>query len=92
MEHRRRRSRGSVDWQVRQSQPTIGTPWDVPVHVITARQAVLDGLKAHGFREGFQSPRPVITTMDGLLPKLLDAFSEPGRAARHQAGAVNDQQ
>ena len=69
-----------------------GAPWDVPVHVITARQAVLDGLKAHGFREGLQSPRPVITTMDGLLPKLLDAFSEAGQAASTRSGPAAGQQ
>lgn len=57
-----------------------GASWDVPVHVITARSAVLDGLKAQGFREGLTPPRPVIATMDGLLPKLLTAFSDPGSA------------
>jgi hypothetical protein len=54
-----------------------GAPWDVPVHVITARPAVLEGLRAQGFRDGLISPRPVIATMDGLLPKLLAAFSDP---------------
>lgn len=64
-----------------------GAPWDVPVHVITARQPVLDGLKAQGFREGLMSPRPAIATMDGLLPKLLDAFSDPDSAA--ESGAAD---
>lgn len=50
--------------------------WDVPVHVIASRPAVLDGLRAHGFREGLAPDRAVIATMDGLLPKLLDAFSD----------------
>lgn len=54
-----------------------GAPWDVPVHVITSRTDVLDALKAQGFRDGLSPSRPVITTMDGLLPKLLTAFSDP---------------
>lgn len=54
-----------------------GAAWDVPVHVITSRPAVREGLKAQGFRDGLAPDRAVIATMDGLLPKLLDAFSAP---------------
>ena len=54
-----------------------GASWDVPVHIVTSRKAVLDGLKDQGFRDGLEPARKVITTMDGLLMKLLDAFSEP---------------
>ncbi len=64
--------------------------WDVPVHVIASRPAVLDGLRARGFGDGFTPDRTVLTTMDGLLPRLLDAFSAPPPAlarglSRHPA-------
>ncbi len=51
-----------------------GAPWDVPVHVITSRQAVLDRLQVYGFREGLTPKRPIIGRMHRLLPVLLDAF------------------
>ena len=52
-----------------------GTSWDVPVHVITNRPAVLDRLLARGFHRGINPPRARIATMHGLLPTLLDSFS-----------------
>ncbi len=51
-----------------------GAPWDVPVHVITSRRAVLDRLRVYGFREGLIPSRPVVGRMHKLLPVLLDAF------------------
>jgi hypothetical protein len=51
-----------------------GAPWDVPVHVITSRQAVLHRLQVYGFREGLVPKRPIIGRMHRLLPVLLDAF------------------
>jgi hypothetical protein len=51
-----------------------GAPWDVPVHVITSRRAVLDRLRAYGFRPGLTPMRPDIGRMHKLLPVLLDAF------------------
>jgi hypothetical protein len=51
-----------------------GQPWDVPVHVIASRQAVLDRLKERGFRPGFAPARAPLTRMDLLLPILLDSF------------------
>ena len=33
-----------------------GAPWDVPVHVIASRAAVLDRLRAGGFRNGLTPP------------------------------------
>jgi hypothetical protein len=53
-----------------------GAPWDVPVHVITNRGAVLDRLLQQGFREGLQPQRPTATKMHALLPVLLDAFGD----------------
>jgi len=48
--------------------------WNVPVHVITSRGAVLDQLIERGFREGLTPQRPVLTSMGGLMPVLLHAF------------------
>jgi len=53
-----------------------GASWDVPVHVIASRPDLLDGLRQLGFGEGLAPPQPAIARMDGLLPILLDAFSE----------------
>jgi hypothetical protein len=54
-----------------------GAPWDVPVHIITNRTAILDRLKARGFRAGLTPARPSLGRMNTLLPLLLDAFGEP---------------
>jgi hypothetical protein len=51
-----------------------GAPWDVPVHVITSRRAVLDRLRIYGFRDGLSPSRPVVGRMHRLLPVLLDSF------------------
>jgi hypothetical protein len=48
--------------------------WDVPVHVIASRPALLDRLKQHGFHDGLSPSRPAVARMDTLLPVLLDAF------------------
>ena len=53
-----------------------GAPWDVPVHVITNRGAVLERLRAHGFRSGIVPARPGLGRMHTLLPIVLDAFGE----------------
>ena len=52
-----------------------GTPWDVPVHVITNRRAVLDRLELDGFKAGLTPARPSLGKMHELTPILLDAFS-----------------
>jgi hypothetical protein len=57
-----------------------GASWDVPVHVIAnpaTRSAVLDALRAHGFRDGLTPHHPKISKMHELTPVLLDAFSAP---------------
>jgi len=54
-----------------------GAPWDVPVHVIASRPAVLDRLKAHGFHEGLTPVRPAVAHMPALVPMLFDAFGDP---------------
>jgi hypothetical protein len=50
--------------------------WDVPVHVIASRGALLDRLRANGFSEGLTPARPPIGRMHRLLPTLLDAFGD----------------
>jgi hypothetical protein len=51
-----------------------GATWNVPVHIVTSRAAVLDRLIELGFREGLTPQRPVIASMGGLMPLLLHAF------------------
>ena len=58
--------------------------WDVPVHVIASRPrltAVLDHLRAHGFRDGLTPAAPAIGHMQALVPILLDAFGGTGTTA-----------
>jgi phosphoglycerol transferase MdoB-like AlkP superfamily enzyme len=53
-----------------------GASWDVPMHVITSRQPVLDRLKALGFLPGLEPRRrSALGRMDELLPVLLNGFS-----------------
>jgi hypothetical protein len=51
-----------------------GASWHVPVHVIASRGAVLDRLRARGFRDGLEPSADALARMDTLLPILLDAF------------------
>ena len=53
-----------------------GASWDVPVHVIANRRAVLERLSRHQFHEGLTPQHPAVARMDGMLPILLDAFGD----------------
>ena len=53
-----------------------GASWDVPVHVIANRRAVLDRLPRHGFVEGLTPQHPTVARIDMLLPILLGAFGD----------------
>ena len=53
-----------------------GASWEVPVHVIASRTAILDRLAAHGFRPGLRPERPALVRMHELLPVLLDSFGD----------------
>ena len=57
-----------------------GASWEVPVHVIANRRAVLDRLvRDHRFGEGLEPRHPAVGGMDTLLAILLDAFGDdPG--------------
>jgi hypothetical protein len=56
-----------------------GAAWDVPVHVIASRDAVLDRFRTHGFRDGLTPERPAFGPMHALLPIVLDAFGDRPR-------------
>jgi hypothetical protein len=67
-----------------------GASWDVPVHVITNRTAILDRLKADGFRDGLTPVRPDLGRMQTLLPMLLDAFGRPAANASYMPPSSAD--
>ena len=48
--------------------------WNVPVHVITARQTILDRLQVAGFRAGLAPNREAVSRMHALQPILLNGF------------------
>jgi phosphatidylglycerophosphate synthase len=51
-----------------------GASWNVPIHIVTSRAAVLDRLVARGFRHGLQPSGPAVSKMHELLRIFLDAF------------------
>src|ERR1051325_9354960 len=53
-----------------------GASWNVPVHVIASRGAVLDHLIRRGFRPGLTPARESIGRMHALTPILLEAFGD----------------
>jgi hypothetical protein len=53
-----------------------GASWDVPVHVIASRPAVLERLRAHRFTEGLIPSRRPLMRLHELLPVLLDGFGD----------------
>ena len=83
---RRRADRDFVMILIGDHQPPAvvsgaGAPWDVPVHVIASRPAVLESLRMRGFRSGLAPERPTLARMHALAPILLGAFSGgPGPA------------
>jgi hypothetical protein len=54
-----------------------GASWNVPVHVVASRSAVLDRLRDHGFRDGLVPDATALGGIHELLPMLLDAFGDP---------------
>jgi hypothetical protein len=62
-----------------------GASWDVPVHVIASRPAILQALQAEGFQPGLTPTGPAIGTMNRLTLLLLAAFQGP-RAPRSAPG------
>lgn len=58
-------------------------PWDVPVHVITSKPALLNSLEGCGFVSGLIPVPEVLGSMHQLGPMLLRAF-ENGTCARER--------
>jgi hypothetical protein len=56
-----------------------GARWDVPVHIISSRRAVVDRLEQLGFVRGMTPKSETLGPMSRLLLMLLDAFG--GRPA-----------
>jgi hypothetical protein len=70
-----------------------GARWDVPVHVLSDRPAVLARLRAAGFVDGLDPPRDPIGPMHTLTPLLLDAFAgcaPPSSATSPSPSAAHD--
>ena len=56
-----------------------GAPWDVPVHVVSNRGAMLDALVAQGFMRGMHPRRAPLMRMHELMPALTAAMAaRPG--------------
>ena len=69
-----------------------GASWDVPVHIIGSRQAVLDRFVAHGFRPGVTPPRPATRSDAPADPHPSRCVRRPGRSrcAAHPVNYTND--
>ena len=68
-----------------------GATWDVPVHVIANRRAVLDRLLHHRFVARLALPELAVARMDTLLPILLDAFGDGAHPGpKDEASALAD--
>jgi hypothetical protein len=52
----------------------VGAPWDVPVHVITSKPALLTALKNCGFVSGVAPAPASVGSMHKLAPALLHVF------------------
>lgn len=64
-----------------------GASWNVPVHVIASRPAVLDRLRRHGFHDGLDPQHSLVGKMHALLPILLDAFGDANGTVSSTAAA-----
>jgi hypothetical protein len=81
------------DHQPASSVSGEGASWDVPVHIISSRPAILDALRAAGFKSGLSPSGPAIGDMNQLTQWLLAAFNDPSindpaRNGAPRAGAV----
>lgn len=73
------RARDSLYILVGDHQPAAnvtgeGASWDVPVHIISARPALLERFLAHGFKPGLEPTLPQIGAMFDLTKVLMEAF------------------
>ncbi len=65
-----------------------GASWDVPIHVIASRPAILQALQAEGFESGLTPTGPSIGTFSELTLKLLAAFQGPAPLPLPSASAA----
>ena len=65
-----------------------GASWDVPVHVIAGRTALLDRLRRHGFVDGLEPGSATVARMHALLTLLLDAFGDSPDPSGRTEGAA----
>ena len=54
-----------------------GANWDVPVHVITRNETVLERFRAYGFKAEELPSGPALGPMRALTPLLVKAFAHP---------------
>lgn len=66
-----------------------GASWEVPVHVITARTDILDGLRSEGFMSGLTPQRPLVAATHGLYGILLRALDSGTSAAASGESGVD---
>lgn len=57
-----------------------GATWEVPVHVLTSRPALVDRLLSAGFTPGLEPARPALGGLPDLAARLLQAFDSGGAA------------
>jgi hypothetical protein len=65
-----------------------GASWNVPVHVVASRPAVLAALRGAGFSDGVMPERRPIGPMHALLPTLLTSFGTATQVAASPAPAA----
>jgi hypothetical protein len=53
-----------------------GARWDVPVHVVSSNDAIIDALLERGFVEGSTPANAPLAAMNQLPALLLEAFAE----------------
>jgi len=58
-----------------------GASWNVPVHIVASRPAVLAALRGAGFSDGVTPERRAIGPMHALLPTLLTSFGTATQVA-----------
>ena len=55
--------------------------WDVPVHIITSKPAVLEALRARGFVDGMVPAAETLGPMHELAPTLMAVFESEEKTA-----------
>jgi len=53
-----------------------GVRWDVPVHIVSSDNAIIDALRQQGFVEGMTPAKAPISTIPELTVTLLSVFSQ----------------